>query len=91
MTLKAATALNDTVLAGASADINRTYSIDIAHALTRAVTLGSPEPTRSIDYVGAATATSTTAVTARAEYHVNRNMVLKASASRQIVESNQVG
>ena len=91
VTLKAATALNETLLAGASADLNRTYSIDIAHAFTRAVTLGFTG-TYAIDhYIGAATRDATTTFAARAEYHLNRNVVLKASASHQIFSSNQVG
>ena len=91
VTLKAATALNETVLAGASADLNRTYSIDIAHAFTRAVTLGLTGTYAIDQYIGASTRDVSTTLAARAEYHLNRNVVLKASASHQIFSSNQVG
>ena len=91
VTLKAASALNDTVLAGASADLNRTFSIDIAHAFTRAVTLGFTGTYAIDQYIGASTRDDTTTLAARAEYHLNRNVVLKASASHQIFSSNQAG
>ena len=91
VTLKAATALNETVLADASADLNRTFSIDIAHAFTRAVTLGFTGTYAIDQYIGASTRDVTTTLAARVEYHLNRNVVLKASASHQIFSSNQVG
>ena len=91
VTLKAASALNETVLAGASADLNRTFSIDIAHSFTRAVTLGFTGTYAIDQYIGAATRDATTTLAARAEYHLNRNVVLKASASHQIFSSNQSG
>jgi hypothetical protein len=91
VTLKAASALNDTVLAGASADLNRTFSIDIAHAFTRAVTLGFTGTYAIDQYIGASTRDVSTTLAGRAEYHLNRNVVLKASASHQIYSSNQVG
>ena len=40
LTLKAQTQLNDSVLPGASADVNRVYSVELSHALTRQITLG---------------------------------------------------
>ncbi|MGO9742805.1 MAG: outer membrane beta-barrel protein [Roseiarcus sp.] len=91
VTLKTQTALEDSVLAGASADLNRTYTIDIAHSLTRAVTLGLTGSYATDDFLGATTRDSTTSLAAHAEYHVNRHIVLKASATRQIFASNQAG
>lgn len=91
VTAKAQTALNDSILAGASADINHTYTIDLAHSLTRVVTLGLTGSYAIDDDVGAPVHTTTAAATARAEFHVNRNVVIKASASRQDVASNQTG
>ena len=91
VTLKAQTTLNDSLLAGASADINHTYTIDIAHSLTRAVTLGLTGTYASDEFVGVDITNATTTLAARAEYHVNRHIVLKASASRQIFATNQAG
>lgn len=91
VTGRAATALNDSVLAGASADINHTYTIDIAHSLTRAVTLGVTATYALDDYVGQPVRDAAITETARAEYHVNRHIVLKASASHTNMASNQAG
>ena len=91
MTLKATSAHQRHGAAGASADINRTFSIDIAHAFTRAVTLGFTGTYAIDQYIGASTRDVSTTLAGRAEYHLNCNVVLKASASHQIYSSNQVG
>jgi hypothetical protein len=88
VTAKAQTTLGDAVVAGASGALTRTFSLDVAHELTRAFTLGATASWSGEDYVGVAQRDSTTTFGLRAEYHVSRELVLKASASRQLYESN---
>jgi hypothetical protein len=88
VTAKAQTTLGDSVAAGASGVMTRTYSLDVAHELTRAFTLGAMASWSGETYVGLAQHDSTTIYGLRAEYHVSRDLVLKASASRQIYDSN---
>ena len=52
LTLKAQSALNDSILADASADINHTYTIDLSHALTRALTIGLDGSYATDEFVG---------------------------------------
>ena len=88
VTAKAQTTLGDAVGAGASGVKTQTFSLDVAHALTRAFTLGGTASWSGENYVGVAQRDSTTTFGLRAEYHVSRELVLKASASRQFYESN---
>jgi hypothetical protein len=88
VTAKAQTTLGDSVEAGASGVLTRAYSLDVAHELTRAFTLGATASWSGEDYVGVAQRDSTTTFGLRAEYHVSRELVLKASASRQLYDSN---
>ena len=83
VTGKAQTTLGDAVVAGASGAITRTYSLDVAHELTRAVTLGATASWAGDNYVGVTQRDSNTTLALRAEYHISRDLVLKASASRQ--------
>jgi hypothetical protein len=87
VTGKASTALADTVTPGASGSVERAYTIDVAHSLTRALTLGASAGYSSDDYVGVSLRDWTTTFGARAEYHLSRDVVLRASASRQQYES----
>jgi hypothetical protein len=88
LTAKAQTTLGDAVVAGASGAMTRTYSLDVAHELTRAVTLGATASWAGDDYVGVAQRDSNTNLALRAEYHISRDLVLKASAARQLYVSN---
>jgi hypothetical protein len=88
VTAKAQTTLADSVTAGASGVKSQTVSLDVAHELTRAVTLGATASWAGEDYVGIAQRDSTTTYGLRAEYHVSRELVLKASVSRQLYDSN---
>ncbi|THD42611.1 MAG: hypothetical protein E7774_14745 [Bradyrhizobium sp.] len=88
ITAKAQTTLGDAVVAGASGAVTRTYSLDIAHELTRAVTLGATASWTGDDYVGVTQRDSNTNLALRAEYHISRDLVLKASATRQAYESS---
>ena len=88
ITAKAQTTLGDAVVAGASGAVTRTYSLDIAHELTRAVTLGATASWTGDDYVGVTQRDSNMNLALRAEYHISRDLVLKASATRQLYVSN---
>jgi hypothetical protein len=83
LTAKAQTNLADTITPGASGAVAHAYTIDVAHALTRSFTLGASAGYASDDYVGVALRDSTTTLGLRAEYHLSRDFVLKASATRQ--------
>ena len=88
VTAKAQTTLGDSVAAGDSGVMTRSYSLDVAHELTRAFTLGATASWSGENFVGVAQRDSTTTYGLRAEYHVSRELVLKASASRQIYDSS---
>jgi hypothetical protein len=88
VTAKAQTTLGDAVVAGASGVKSQTVSLDVAHELTRALTLGATASWAGEDYIGIAQRDSTTTYGLRAEYHVSRELVLKASVSRQLYDSN---
>jgi hypothetical protein len=83
LTFKAQTALGDAVLAGASADITHGYSVELSHALTRAIILGASAGYATDHYAGVALDDSTTTLGLKGEYHLGRHVVLKASATRQ--------
>ena len=83
LTAKAQTSLADTMTPGASGAVARAFTLDVAHALTRAVTLGASAGYSSDDYVGVALRDATVSLGLRAEYHLSRDLVLKASATRQ--------
>ncbi len=83
LTAKAQTNLADTITPGASGAVAQAYTIDVAHALTRSFTLGVSAGYAIDDYVGVALRDSTMNLGLRAEYHLSRDFVLKASATRQ--------
>jgi hypothetical protein len=83
LTAKAQTSLADTMTPGASGAVARAYTLDVAHALTRAVTLGASAGYANDDYVGVALHDATVSLGLRAEYHLSRDLVLKATATRQ--------
>ena len=91
VTLKAATQLQDAVVAGASADINRSYTINIDHALTERVKLGVSGGFGTDTYVGIDERDRSYTLGATAEYHLSREVVLKASATHQQFVSNLPG
>ena len=88
VTLKAQSAIADAILGGASADVTHNYTIELSHALTRQFTLGASAGYATDRYIGASLTDSTTTLALKAEYHLSRDLVLKASASRQEYVSN---
>ncbi|MBV8474770.1 MAG: outer membrane beta-barrel protein, partial [Hyphomicrobiales bacterium] len=87
VTGKATTTLADSITPGAAGTIQRAYTIDVDHSLTRALTLGASAGLSSDDYVGVPLRDWTTSFGAHAEYHLSRDVVLKASATRQQYQS----
>jgi hypothetical protein len=83
VTAKAQTTLAETITPGASGAIQHNYTIDVAHDLTRSLTLGASAGYSTDDYVGVALHDATATLGARAEYHLSRDVILKASATRQ--------
>jgi hypothetical protein len=83
ITAKAQTSLADTTTAGASGAVTRAYTIDVAHALTPRITLGASAGYTSDNYVGVTLHDATTSLGLRGEYHLSRELALKASATRQ--------
>jgi len=88
VTAKAQTTLADSVVAGASGVLQRSVSLDVAHDLTRAFTVGATAAWSGERYIGVDQRDSTTTFGLRAEYHVSRELVLKASASRALYNAN---
>jgi hypothetical protein len=88
ITFKAQSALADAVLADASADVTHSYTIEVSHALTRQITLGASAGYATDRYIGASLTDSTTTLALKAEYHLTRDIVFKASATRQQYVSN---
>ena len=83
VTLRTSTLLADAVVAGASADINRTYSLGVDHALTERIRLGLTGTVASDRYVGVNQDSRSYTLGATAEYHLSREIDLKASATHQ--------
>jgi hypothetical protein len=91
VTLKAATTLQDAVVAGASADINRSYTINLDHSFTERFSLGVSGGIGTDKYVGVNESDRNYTLGATAEYHLSREVVLKASATHQQFVSNTPG
>jgi hypothetical protein len=91
ITLKTSTQLADAVVAGASADINRAYSLGLDHSLTERIKLGVSGTLASDSYVGINQTSRSYTLGATAEYHLSREIVLKASATHQQFVSATAG
>ena len=91
VTVNAASAINDSTIAGASSALTRTYTLDIGHRLLRNFLLGANAGYTTDKYYGVTQSDSTAVFGARAEYDIGRDIVLKATASRQIYKSSVPG
>jgi hypothetical protein len=91
VTLKAGSNLYDTTNAGDSGAVSRSYTIDVAHAFWRNLTLGASAGYTTDVYAGAPLHDSTTSFGLRADYNVTRDIVLRASASRSQLVSSAPG
>ncbi len=91
VTLRTATTLQDAVVAGASADINRAYTINLDHAFTPRIKLGLSAGLTTDRYVGINERDQTYTLGLTSEYHLSREVVLKASVTHQQLISNIPG
>ena len=91
VTLKAATTLQDAVVAAASADINHNYTINIDHSFTERFKFGVNGGVGTDNYVGVNENDRNYTLGATAEYHLSREVVLKATATHQQFVSNTPG
>ena len=91
VTLKSVSSLNDTTIAGASGAAQHASTLEVAHALRRYLTLTGALSYLTDAYVGVPLRDATTTFSLGVSYSLNRDLVLKASASRQYYSSNQPG
>ncbi len=87
-TFKTQSSLQDAVIPGASADINRSYTIEVDHDLTRQVRLGVTGAYTTEKYVGVPQTDRSYSLGATAEYHLSRELVVKGSAIHSQFSSN---
>jgi hypothetical protein len=91
VTLKSASSLGETTIRGASGAAQHATTLEIDHALRRYITLTGTVGYVTDAYAGIPLRDATTTFGLAASYSLNRDVVLKASASRQFYVSNQPG
>ena len=91
VTLKSTSSLAETTIRGASGAAQHATTFEIDHALRRYLTLTGTVSYATDAYAGMPLRDTTTTFGLVASYSLNRDVVLKASASRQFYVSNQPG
>lgn len=91
VTLKSVSSLADTTIRGASGAAQHASTLEIDHALRRYLTLSGTVSYLTDAYVGVPLRDATTTFGLAASYSLNRDVVVKASISRQLYWSNQAG
>ena len=91
VTLKSVSSLADTTIRGASGAAQHATTLEIDHALRRYLTLAGTVGYVTDAYVGVPLRDATTTFGLAASYSLNRDVVLKASLSRELYSSNQPG
>ena len=91
VTLKTVSSLGETTIAGASGAAQHATTLAIDHALRRYLTLTGTFGYLTDAYVGVPIRDATTSFGLAASYNLNRDVVLKASASRQFYSSTEPG
>ncbi len=91
LTLRAATELNETTVAGAAGAVSHTLSADVSHALLRNLTLGAGLSMNDTHYKGAPINERTWVGTLRSEYAFNRLLRVRGSYAYETVDSSQAG
>ena len=86
-TLKAATTFNETTVTGASGMLSRVYMAQLAHDLSRALTLTTLASYYTNEYQGAQIFEHGYTAGAKLEYRLNRSLVFKASYSHERLSS----
>ncbi len=91
VTLRGATTLSETTLAGASGAISRSVSLELAHTFFRNFTVGGIATYQVNQYQGASVNETFTQGTLKAAYGFSREVQLIASAARQRLDSSLLG
>ena len=91
LTLRAATELNETTVAGAAGAVSHTLSADVSHALLRNLTLGAGLSFNDTQYKGAPINERTWVGALRSEYAFNRLLRVRGSYAYEKVDSSQAG
>ncbi len=86
--LRAGTDIGETQIAGTSGNLNRSLSAEISHMLFRNLTLSSIAAYQQSDYKGLYLKQDTYSGTLKAEYALNRAIVLKASLTHEKLKSS---
>ncbi len=91
LTLRSATILSETTLAGASGAVSRIASLEVAHTFFRHFTVGGIATYQVNQYQGASVHETFTQGTLKAAYSFTREVQLIASATRQRLDSSLLG
>lgn len=91
VTLRAATTLSETTLAGASGAISRLVSLEIAHVFFRHFTVSGIATYQPNQYQGVVVREAFSQFTLKGAYSFSREVQLIASASRQNLQSSLLG
>jgi hypothetical protein len=91
VTLKSVSSLAETTIRGASGAAQHATTLEIDHALRRYLTLAGTVGYATDAYAGLPLRDATTTFSLAASYSLNRDVVVKASASRQFYVSSQPG
>ena len=90
-TLKAATSLDETTVAFASGAVTHAFSTEISHALLRNLTLGATGGVSINDYQGVSLHEVTLSGGAKAEYALNRSLVVRGTFTHERLQSSAPG
>lgn len=91
VTLRGATSLDETTLAGSPGAVTRVGSLEVSHALLRSLTLTATGSIQDSRYQAVNIDQTLYQTGLQAEYHLSRSIVLKGSFTHQRMLSNQAG
>ncbi|MGA8170002.1 MAG: outer membrane beta-barrel protein [Methylocystis sp.] len=91
LTLRGATALNETTLPGASGAISRSINVELAHDLFRNLTLTAVGGYSNNQYQGVSLVENAYTAGVKLDYKITRSFLVRASYSREHLSSNTTG
>ncbi len=91
VTLKAATAINETTEPNSPGAVNHTGSVEISHALLRNLTLGAVGALSVNDYQGVNLRETTLSATLKADYILTRSVIVRGSFTHERLQSTTPG
>jgi len=91
VTLRAATSLDETTIAGSPGSVSRVAGVEVAHALLRNLTLTATGSLQDSRYQAVNLNQTLYQTGLRVEYNLTRSIVLKGSFTHQRMLSNQAG